>query len=398
VFWASYVILIALIILQVLSPTVQDPFRRYTTLIALAVILVLNILWDDIEALFSRPDTGDWVLLVVTSILTFYTIVVGQNFNSVYLIFMIVAQANAMLPFPPAFAFSLLLIAAFFGTLIQMGISKEALGGTLLGVIIGMTFTISLSHLLQRYYKQTQRANELLEQLRQANAELLAARQKEKELAIAEERVRMARDLHDGLGHHLTALSIQLQAAEKLVQTSPQMAAEAVHNARGEVQAALKEVRQSVAVMREAPIDIEDLPQAIENLVMETGRRINLRASFLQEGQRVSLSPATAMTLYRTTQEGLTNVQKHAQAASEVCVRLVYCADSVSLSVEDDGRLPAPEPGEDECQGQPGSFGLAGLRERADLLGGTLDCGARPQGGFLLRISLPCEAKQGEKA
>jgi len=72
-------------------------------------------------------------------------------------------------------------------------------------------------------------------------------------LAIAEERMRLARDIHDGLGHHLTVLSIQLQAAEKLVERNPQAAAEALRVSRSEAQAALEEVRHSVGVMRQPP-------------------------------------------------------------------------------------------------------------------------------------------------
>jgi signal transduction histidine kinase len=205
-------------------------------------------------------------------------------------------------------------------------------------------------------------------------------------MAIAEERVRMARDLHDGLGHHLTALSIQLQAAEKMVRANPVLAAESVHNARGEVQAALKEVRQSVAALRESPVDILNLPQAIAELVAETGRRSGLQSSFFQEGEPNYLSPAAAMTIFRAAQEGLTNIQKHAVGASQLSIRLIYTTSSTRLVVENDG-----QPVEQDCQEPNGGFGLAGLRERAHLLSGTLECGPRPGGGFRVQIDLPVE-------
>jgi signal transduction histidine kinase len=280
-----------------------------------------------------------------------------------------------------------LISAGFLLALYLTGAKPVEISSTAIGLVIGMTFVVTLSQVLLRYSEQTDRANSLLEQLKQANAELIEARQKEKELAIAEERLRMARDLHDGLGHHLTALSIQLQAAEKMTGSRPEMAAEALRNARGEVQAALKEVRLSVAALRETPVDITNLPQTIAGLVEECGKRSGLRAVFEQTGAPADLTSAAAMTLYRATQEGLTNVQRHAEGAAQVCVRLAYDAEFVELSIEDDGQ-GQPGCGPDE-NGNRGGFGLAGLRERANLLGGQMECGPRPGGGFRIAMHLP---------
>lgn len=381
--WAAYVIIIMLLVLTALNPSYTTSFGYYTTLLALSIQLVINILWNDIERLFPRVEIGSWVLLVASAVLTFYTIVVGRVDAAIYLLFMIIAQASAMLPIAPALAFSIVLGGAYMGVMwLLFDMSPDQMQSLSLGMMIGMIFTITLSHVLYRFVEQSERMNRLLDELRQANAALLEARQKEKELAIAEERLRMARDLHDGLGHHLTALSIQLQAAEKLVLANPEVASETIHNSRGEVQAALKEVRQSVAALREAPLDIHNLPQVLGTLVEETGKRSGLSARFDLLGTPADLSPAAAMTLYRAAQEGLTNVQKHAQAAQEVCVRLSYEPSRVRLTIEDDGKNAQ------DCRENSG-FGLAGLRERAHLLNGSVDCGLRPQGGFYVTIDLP---------
>ncbi len=377
-----------MIILYVLNPPAVTPFRFISTLFVLAVLLVINIVFDDLKSLLPSEQAGAWVVVLASSVLIFYTIVVGRMFIGIYMLFMVIAQANAMLPLRPALGLTAILLGGYMVILALSGSSPAELQMTGIGLLIGATFTVTLSQVLQRYSEQTERANRLLEQLQQANAELVAARQKEKELVIAEERVRMARDLHDGLGHHLTALSIQLQAAEKLVRANPDLAAEAVHNARGEVQAALKEVRQSVAALRETPVDIQNLPQAIKALVEETGRLIGLQARFEQTGQVARLSPAVAMTIFRAAQEGLTNVQKHAVGASQVCIRLAYGEQSVTLSVEDDGHSTAGVSLE-----EPGRFGLAGLRERANLLGGSLEYGPQPACGFCVRLQLPIDSE-----
>jgi signal transduction histidine kinase len=385
IFWASYVILIGLLIMYVLSPpTGLDTFRFYSTIVALSVILVINIIWDDLVQFFPSENSGNWTLLVISAVLTFYSVSIGQMYIAIYAIFMIAAQANAMLPGAPAVIFSVAMTVVYMLQLWSSGIGSSDLQGTAFGLLIGMTFTITISQVLHRYTEQTDRANALLAQIQQINVELVAARHKEKELAVAEERLRMARDLHDGLGHHLTALSIQLQAAEKLVKTNPELAAEAVHNARGEVQAALKEVRQSVAVLREAPVDINHLPQAVETLVKETGRLTGLQTRFVQTGHASSLTPTVAMTLYRVAQEGLTNVQKHASTARQVEVALVYSPNEVRLSVCNDGQ-PVVSPDSQTSSG----FGLAGLRERANVLNGKFEHGPRPEGGFQIEIILP---------
>jgi signal transduction histidine kinase len=378
------VILISMMVLYVLQPPDVSPFQFASTLVVLAGLLVINVFLDDLKRLLPDEQASIWVIVLLSSALAFYVIVAGRLFIGVYILFMIIAQANAMLPLWPSLGLSAALLGGYLGLLAWNGTGPADLRATAVGLLIGATFTVTLSQVLQRFSEQTERANHLLAQLQQANAELLAARQKEKELVIAEERVRVARDLHDGLGHHLTALSIQLQAAEKLVRANPDLAAEAVRNARGEVQAALNEVRQSVAALREAPVELQHLPQAIAALVEETGRRSGLDGRFEQSGPAGGLSPAAAMTLYRAAQEGLTNLQKHARGATRFTVRLAYGAREAALSVEDDGREPP-----DGSLEEAGRFGLAGLRERANLLGGELAYGPLPSGGFFLRLRLP---------
>ncbi len=384
--WAAYIVVIAMLILYALQKPSVLPFQYNSTLLALTSLLVITILWEDLIARFANELAGEWTLLIISAVLSFYAILVGGFYSSIYILFMIVARANATVPPLPALGFSALLFGGYLGLIFTSNVDRGNAWEFSVSVIIGLTFTITLSQVLRLYIEQSEKMTLLLQQIQQANAELMAAREKEKELTIAEERVRMARDLHDGLGHHLTALSIQLQAAEKLVRANPDLAAESVHNARGEVQAALKEVRQSVGALRESPVELHNLPQAIAALVAETGQRSGLQGSFTQEGQPTELSPAAAMTLFRAVQEGLTNVQKHAAGARQISVRLAYTEKGTRLVVENDGR-----PAAGDSQSPSGGFGLAGLRERAHLLGGSLECGPRAEGGFRIAISLPAE-------
>jgi signal transduction histidine kinase len=247
-------------------------------------------------------------------------------------------------------------------------------------------FGVLLMTLLERYSQQTKRAEALLAELQAANAALEAARQQETDLAVAEERVRLARDIHDGLGHHLTVLSIQLQAAEKLAARNPQAAAEAIQACRAEAQAALGEVRHSVAVMRQGFAEYRSLAETLQSLIQNFDRRTGIRTTFECAGEPRELPEAARETLFRAAQEGLTNAQKHAQGAQRVAVRLIYTPYAVRLAILDDGHGPST----DETH-SPAGFGLAGLRERAAQLGGSLQSGPRPapQGGFAIEISIP---------
>lgn len=390
--WASYVIILSVLVFHVIDPAMPREERAFSiTILALALLLALNMVWDDLRELFPSEAAGSLLLLLVSGALSLAATWYGQLYSTIYLVFMIAAQANAMLAPWSALLITGAVTVGWMWLLVLMGISSEGLSSVGVGLLIGLTFTVTLSQVLRRYIEQTQRANALLVQLQAANAELVAARQREKELAVAEERVRVARDLHDGLGHHLTALSIQLQAVEKLSKTNPALAAEAASSARGEVQAALREVRQSVGMLRQAPLDLSSLSGAIAALAAECAQRCNLRVTFEEDGPPVDIDPAAAITLYRTAQEGLTNVQKHGQQVQTVRVRLARQAHEVLLSVQDDGRNAPDAPPSGLAEG---SYGLAGLRERAALLGGSLTCGARPEGGFEVTICLPLQAAE----
>ncbi len=200
----------------------------------------------------------------------------------------------------------------------------------------------------------------------------------------------MARDIHDGLGHHLTVLSIQLQAADKLVNRNPQAAAEAIQISRTEVKAALEEVRRSVSVMREAPEESQPLGLMLKNLVQDFDKHTGLKTDFERQGAPYELSSFANQTLYRTVQESLTNIQKHGKGVKQIQVRLDYSPENVRLAVTDDGEKPA-----DGFMGQTG-FGLQGLKERVDQLGGEFCCGAGDSRGFQVDVTIPIKEVSGD--
>ncbi|MEA3397064.1 MAG: sensor histidine kinase, partial [Chloroflexota bacterium] len=200
----------------------------------------------------------------------------------------------------------------------------------------------------------------------------------------AEERNRLAREIHDSLGHYLTAITVQLEAAGKLVAMQPERAAQAIATAQGLTRESLSEVRRSVAALRASPLDTASLGKAIGE-VAENFRAGGVATTFTIEGEAYPLPIQTKTALYRVAQEGLTNVRKHANA-SAVQVTLAYAPEQVTLTISDNGTGRRGE--------EVAGFGLLGLRERIALLGGLLEAADYPEGGFRLRVEVPVEESE----
>jgi signal transduction histidine kinase len=198
------------------------------------------------------------------------------------------------------------------------------------------------------------------------------------DLSAARERSRIARDIHDGVAHGLTAIHVQLEAARAVSGEDARalQVRACVDRAQHAAREALADVRRSVGVLRDEPTRslLEDLGAMVEACWAS-----GLSAEFSVEGAPRLLAPATEFTLRRATQEALTNVTRHAGARS-ARVRLSYEKDEVTLAVSDDGRGAATT---------GAGFGLIGMRERVELLGGRLELRTSPGQGFSIEIRLP---------
>jgi signal transduction histidine kinase len=249
--------------------------------------------------------------------------------------------------------------------------------------LAGQVFVIIFTHMARKEEQNRKVIEKLAGDLTVANQNLRQYALQVEELTINKERNRLAREIHDGLGHYLTAIHMHLQAASALsrqngdAQLRAQLG-ETVETARGLTQQALDDVRNSVAALR-APIS-EDLPlpQRLEGLLPNVGPDIH--TSLTVSGQPRELSSEADWTLYRAAQEGLQNTCKHAQA-QRLWLALDYSdPHQVSLTIRDDGV------GVEKVQ--PG-FGLLGLQERIKLMEGSLNITSAPQQGFKIMITLP---------
>ena len=225
-----------------------------------------------------------------------------------------------------------------------------------------------------------ERTEQLMVELEKANAQLVAYATQVEELAMTQERNRLAREIHDSLGHYLTTVNVQIEAARAVMGSDPGRALDALNKAQDLTQRGLARVRESVSALRESPVSNRTLGEAIASLVKES-QSSGIVTEFEVTGEPQPLENKVALALYRTAQEGLTNVRRHARA-SRVDVRLDFQPGKVRLEVRDNGVGAADIETE-------GGFGLLGIRERMQLLGGRLEIQTDAGKGFRLTATVP---------
>jgi len=248
-----------------------------------------------------------------------------------------------------------------------------------LGYVAGVVFAVGITRIAIREERARLEVERLAAELRAANEKLRAYAAQAEELATTQERNRLAREIHDGLGHYLTTISMQLQAAHAVWDSDPARAADALGKAQMLTREALTDVRRSVAALRASPTDDRPLPEALMPLVEES-RAAGLPTEFTVIGMLRPLSPQAALAVYRVAQEGLTNVRKHARASRADVVLDFGEASGVTLRVRDDGI---------GARATNGGFGLIGLRERVQFLGGEMRIHTTDGQGFALEVRVP---------
>jgi len=210
----------------------------------------------------------------------------------------------------------------------------------------------------------------------------------EAQRAVAEERNRIARELHDVVAHSMSVMVVQAGAARRIVDRDPDQATEAIGAIEATGRQALTEMRRLLGVLRDdgaAAMAPQPSLGGLEDLVDEV-REAGLTVSIEVEGEARPLPAGIDLSAYRIVQEALTNALKHGGPETQVRIVIAYGDDEVSVEVLDDGR-GAAAPLVDG-----GGHGLIGMRERAEVCGGHLTAGPRPGGGYAVRARLPLAA------
>jgi signal transduction histidine kinase len=226
---------------------------------------------------------------------------------------------------------------------------------------------------------------ELVRTRRERISDFRAAAARRRQSAAEEERIRIARELHDVLAHSLSQINVQAGVGLHLADTQPEKATEALAAIKHVSKTALDDVRAVLGVLREGAADAPLAPQPtvteVAALVASTripGADIELDDRLL-DGLHGEVPAAVGAATYRIVQEALTNVARHGAGVTRVVVRLARTANGIRVEVRDDGRTAPFEPGR----------GLLGMRERVELLGGTFE--TAHEGGFLVAAVMPTE-------
>ncbi|MBB4919573.1 sensor histidine kinase [Streptosporangium saharense] len=227
-----------------------------------------------------------------------------------------------------------------------------------------------------------------LEELRDRARRTEWAREADTRAARAEERSRIARELHDVVAHHVSVMTVQASAARRVLATNPEGAREALSAIEEMGRTAMAEMRNIVGVLRTDASPAERNPQpgvAEIPALVDQMREAGLRAQLWVEGVPGALPPGVDLAAYRLVQEALTNSLRHAGPLARAWVTVRHEHGQLAVQVEDDGRGTSGEAGAGEGSGH----GLVGIRERVALYGGVLRIGPRPEGGFEVNARFP---------
>ncbi|MEU0423669.1 sensor histidine kinase [Streptomyces canus] len=212
-------------------------------------------------------------------------------------------------------------------------------------------------------------------------------REEEARLRVTEERMRIARELHDVVAHHLALANAQAGTAEHLALVNPPQTKQILHDLTGTTSSALRELKATLGLLRQTGDVGSTPPEPAPGLarlpeLVSSCASAGITVTVATEGEPQSLSPGVDLTAFRIVQEALTNVTKHA-VTQTAHVRFVYSGTRLLITVTDEG--PPTAAASEPVKG----FGVMGMRERAHSIGGELQAGPRPEGGFEVSTALP---------
>ena len=298
----------------------------------------------------------------------------GAAVGAVLLLVVLVSQSVLLLPLPAAAVVAAAIPLIHLGMQWQDGLREG------LGTLAVTTFTLVVTELLVR--ERRARA-----ELAQANERLRDYAAQAEQLATIQERNRLARDIHDGVGHHLTVVQMLLEAARAVIRTADADRLDGMlAKAQEQSGQALAEVRRSVAALREQRPDLVEALGTLTSEASDAGVTTELEV----RGRARPVRAEVEESLYRVAQEGLTNVRKHADATRTTVVLDYREADRIRLEVRDDGRGLSEAPAVSDAAAAPnGGYGLTGLRERMASLGGRMSLAPAGDTGLALTVEVP---------
>lgn len=302
----------------------------------------------------------------------------GAGFNAMVLL-PLAGHAVVLLPRRMGYAAHFFIVAAYVAAVYSFGGGFQTVWEGLPIFVAGLIFIVVFTQMALNEAASRREVERLVGELTVANQQLREYAIQIEDLATIKERNRLAREIHDGLGHYLTTIHMQLQAANAVTSRDQHRATEIIHKAQALTQAALEDVRQSVAALQSKTNEQKTLNELISNL-LDSARMFQIEPVFKTLGQQRDLAVPARWMLFRAAQEGVSNTCKHAKA-KHLWITLDYSdLNLIRLEVKDDGQ---------GVNNIGAGFGLTGLKERVHLLDGTFEIITEIDKGFSFEITIP---------
>lgn len=393
--WVDWLALITIAVVAFFTFTFYpaEDTRRWGTL-GLFILFAAGLLWpaDQITppGILNGREHGR---LLYLTLVTLGMVALDGSFTAIIILYFVLS-GRALTLFPDRSGYTWVLVLGGLTTvLLAYALLPNWELGMLngLGATCGYFFVGSAANAQRRAEIASAQSRRLYHELQLAHQQLQAQAAHAEELAVVEERNRLAREMHDTLGHRLTVAAVQLEGAQKLVKRDPEKAVQMIGTVRAQVLEGLTELRHTVAALR-TPVE-EDLPlrAALTRLATNFMEATDIQTDLYLPESIPDLPPDHRHALYRAAQEALTNIQRHAKA-SHAQIEVVLMGHEaigdgmidteIQLEIEDNGI------GLDKAVTTRG-YGLRGLEERATQLGGKLSIRPRHGGGTQVIICLP---------
>lgn len=385
--WTATVAL-AVVTLLTFTGYAADDARRW---IALALLVALMIVqrW---RSSTTSPSRVEHLRLALMTLLLMAVAALGANPLGI-IISGFVLSAHAVFALPGNTGFLWIGVFSLLTAIYLVPFSSDLSVGLFnaLGTAVGYLFMGAAASAQKRAEQASAESSHLLNELQIAHRRLQEQASHAEALAVEQERNRLAREMHDTLGHQLTVAAVQLEAAQKLLTRDPDKAARMVETVRQQVVEGLAELRRTVARLH-SPVETEmSLTSALTHLATRFEEATSITTHLDLPATMPPIDDEPRRALYRAAQEALTNVQRHAQAQN-VWLQLILVQgngdnhpDAARMCVEDDGLGIT-------SNGITTGYGLVGLRERATQLRGRLAVSNRPAGGVRVVFEIPLDA------
>ncbi len=358
------------------SLMVEDTLRR--VFVVILMLIMASTFTSPVDDLFKGHNQLRFLLQTLIIVIL---LALTPDFYIFHMLFFVISPSVMMSPPAKRGLLWIALFALISGIYFVWGFGWREGLLILIPFSSGYLFFGAFGNALTRAEEAQERSEQLLAELRQAHSQLQDYAVQVENLAVVEERNRLAREMHDTIGHRLTVASVQLEGAQRLIPREPERAAAMVSTVREQVREALSELRRSVATLREPVETGLSLTAAVQRLIQSFQEATGVQVYADLVDGLPKLDDARHMALYRAAQEGLTNIQRHSRAQN-AWLRLESRDGWVRLLIADDG---VGYPTGETNQG----FGLMGLQERAAQLGGDLRLESRLEGGAQLVFTVP---------